>query len=142
MSETPPSTNALPGPDPATRRVLPESTRPVDPERVAQLLAAEWERFTLVVRQASGEHNKRASRSLPLGVTSSFQHWEPYPISIESARGAWLTDVDGNRLLDLSMGFGAMLVGHLNPLVVEQVDRGAAPTPARCSSRPRRRRPR
>ena len=54
-------------------------------------------------------------------VTSSFQHWEPYPISIESARGAWLTDVDGNRLLDLSMGFGAMLVGHLNPHVVEKV---------------------
>jgi glutamate-1-semialdehyde 2,1-aminomutase len=54
-------------------------------------------------------------------VTSSFQHWDPYPISIASARGAWLTDMDGNRLLDLSMGFGAMLVGHLNPLVVQHV---------------------
>ena len=35
--------------------------------------------------------------------------------------GAHLTDVDGNRLLDLSMGFGAMLVGHLNPVVVDAV---------------------
>jgi glutamate-1-semialdehyde 2,1-aminomutase len=59
--------------------------------------------------------------SLPLGVTSSFQHWEPYPISITSAKGAWLTDVDGRQLLDLSMGFGAMLVGHLNPAVVAAV---------------------
>src|SRR5690606_37431903 len=66
-------------------------------------------------------HNKRASEVLPLGVTSSFQHWDPYPISIQSARGAWLTDMDGRRLLDLSMGFGAMLVGHLNEKVVEHV---------------------
>ena len=106
--------------DPGTRRRLPERSKPIDHRRVEQLLAAEWERFTSW-SQASGEHNKRASRSLPLGVTSSFQHWEPYPISIASARGAWLTDVDGNRLLDLSMGFGAMLVGHLNPVVVEHV---------------------
>ena len=63
----------------------------------------------------------RASKSLPLGVTSSFQHWDPDPISVVSARGAWLTDVDGRQLLDLSMGFGAMLVGHLNPTVVEKV---------------------
>lgn len=106
--------------DPATRRRLPEGSQPIDPRRVEQLLAAEWERFTSW-SQGSGEHNERASRSLPLGVTSSFQHWEPYPISIASARGAWLTDVDDNRLLDLSMGFGAMLVGHLNPVVVQHV---------------------
>ena len=31
--------------------------------------------------------------------------------------------MDGRRLLDLSMGFGAMLVGHLNPVVVEHVQR-------------------
>jgi glutamate-1-semialdehyde 2,1-aminomutase len=32
-----------------------------------------------------------------------------------------MTDVDGRELLDLSMGFGAMLAGHLNPTVVEEV---------------------
>ena len=31
-----------------------------------------------------------------------------------------MTDVDGRQLLDLSMGFGAMLAGHLNPVVVEE----------------------
>jgi glutamate-1-semialdehyde 2,1-aminomutase len=106
--------------DPGTYRRLPSSPRPVDPAVVERLLAAEWERFT----GWSGEsraHNERARATLPLGVTSSFQHWDPYPVSIASARGAWLTDVDGNRLLDLSMGFGAMLVGHLNPHVVDAV---------------------
>jgi len=94
---------------------------PVDPGRVQQLLAAEWEKFTANT-PASADHNRQASKSLPLGVTSSFQHWEPHPISIVKARGAWLTDVDGRRLLDLSMGFGAMLVGHLNPTVVAYVE--------------------
>ena len=114
------TTTDWPANDPGTYRRLPASSRPVDPEVVERLLAAEWERFTSW-SGASAEHNERASKSLPLGVTSSFQHWEPYPISIASARGAWLTDVDGNRMLDLSMGFGAMLVGHLNPRVVEKV---------------------
>ena len=109
-----------PAPDPNTRRHLPATSRPLDPARVEALLAQEWERFTAQTPE-SGVHNKEASESLPLGVTSSFQHWEPYPISIASARGAWLTDIDGRRMLDLSMGFGAMLVGHLNPAVVEKV---------------------
>lgn len=110
-----------PAHDPATRRHVPVSSRPLDPARVQQLLRQEWDRFTAST-PASGEENRRASKVLPLGVTSSFQHWDPYPISVASARGAWLTDVDGRRLLDLSMGFGAMLVGHLNPVVVERVE--------------------
>jgi glutamate-1-semialdehyde 2,1-aminomutase len=38
-----------------------------------------------------------------------------------SAKGAYFKDVDGRKLLDLSMGFGAMLVGHLNKDVVRAV---------------------
>ena len=120
MTEPTINTPTWPAHDPATRRWLPERWNRIDPDTVERLLAAEWDRFTQSTT-ASGEHNVRASRSLPLGVTSSFQHWDPYPISIASARGAWLTDVDGRQLLDLSMGFGAMLVGHLNPVVVERV---------------------
>ena len=106
--------------DPATWRHVPASSTPLDQARIETLLAAEWERFGGRT-SGPGEHNVRASKSLPLGVTSSFQHWDPYPISIKSARGAWLTDMDDRQLLDLSMGFGAMLVGHLNPVVVEKV---------------------
>jgi glutamate-1-semialdehyde 2,1-aminomutase len=106
--------------DPATWRHVPTTSAPVDHQRVASLMATEWDRFTAAT-PGSGAHNARASQSLPLGVTSSFQHWDPYPISVASARGAWLTDVDGRQLLDLSMGFGAMLVGHLNPTVVARV---------------------
>ncbi|MEP1125431.1 MAG: aminotransferase class III-fold pyridoxal phosphate-dependent enzyme [Ilumatobacter sp.] len=116
------NTPTWPSHDPATRRCLPTTFRPVDHDRVASLVASEWERFAKTT-PGSAEHNVRARRTLPLGVTSSFQHWDPHPISVQSAEGAWIADVDGRRLLDLSMGFGAMLVGHLNPVVVEHVTR-------------------
>ncbi len=114
------TTRSWPAHDPNTRRTVPAACSPMNTERVERLLAREWQTFESST-PGSGRHNKRASGSLPLGVTSSFQHWDPYPISITSARGAWLTDVDGRQLLDLSMGFGAMLVGHLNPVVVDHV---------------------
>lgn len=101
-------------------RNVPETSKPLNSERVAELLAREWETFSKVTPK-SGIHNKEAAKVLPLGVTSSFQHWDPHPISVVSAKGAYVTDIDGRELLDLSMGFGAMLVGHLNPTVVEKV---------------------
>ena len=109
-----------PANDPATWRHIPAGSAPLDEGRVQQLLAAEWDRFTSGT-PASGALNARSRATLPLGVPSSFQYWDPYPISVQSAKGAWLTDVDGRKLLDLSMGFGAMLVGHLNPTVVAAV---------------------
>ena len=116
------ATTPWPAHDPATWRSVPTSSTPVDPARVSALLAAEWERFTAQT-PGSAAHHERASGPLPLGVPSSFQHWDPYPVAITAAKGAWLTDVDGRALLDLSMGFGAMLVGHLNPAIVEAVGR-------------------
>ena len=103
-----------------TYRRVPATSTAISPEKVASVLAAEWELFTKNTK-ASEVESKRAFSSLPLGVTSSFQHWDPYPISIASAEGAYMTDVDGRKLLDLSMGFGAMLAGHLNPVVVEEI---------------------
>lgn len=114
--------SSIPAHDPATWRTVPEGSTPVSPERVADLLAREWERF-LESTPGSAAHHARAQNSLPLGVPSSFQHWDPHPVAVTSARGAWLTDVDGRPVLDLSMGFGAMLVGHLNPVVVAAVTR-------------------
>jgi glutamate-1-semialdehyde 2,1-aminomutase len=102
-----------------TFRSVPATSTPISPEKVASLLASEWQLFTKNTKGSATE-SARALKSLPLGVTSSFQHWDPYPLSIVSAKGAWMTDVDGRELLDLSMGFGAMLAGHLNPVVVAE----------------------
>jgi glutamate-1-semialdehyde 2,1-aminomutase len=65
----------------------------------------------------------RARRSLPAGVASSFQAYDPHPVVAASAAGGHLIDVDGNRYLDLNMGFGALFAGHVHPIVREAVDR-------------------
>jgi glutamate-1-semialdehyde 2,1-aminomutase len=102
-----------------TFRQVPISATPVSPARIQELLKIEQDKFVARAPK-SGEENARASKVTPLGVASSFQHWDPYPISIVSAKGAWLKDVDGRDMLDLSMGFGALLVGHLNDEVVKE----------------------
>jgi glutamate-1-semialdehyde 2,1-aminomutase len=104
-----------------TYRRLSKAPKAVNESKVDQLLASEWERFKESTFASKLEF-AMALDSMPMGVPSSFQHWDPYPISIVSAKGAWMTDVDGRELLDLSMGFGAMLAGHLNPTVVAEAE--------------------
>jgi glutamate-1-semialdehyde 2,1-aminomutase len=102
-----------------TYRSTPNRVKPVSPARIQELLEKERAKFSKQAPE-SGVENRRASAVTPLGVASSFQHWDPYPISIVSAKGAWMKDVDGREMLDLSMGFGALLVGHLNEEVIKE----------------------
>jgi glutamate-1-semialdehyde 2,1-aminomutase len=67
----------------------------------------------------------RAERSLPLGVTSSFQVGDPYPIYLSSGRGSYVTDVDGHSYIDYHNGFGTMVVGHAHPKVRAAIERAA-----------------
>jgi glutamate-1-semialdehyde 2,1-aminomutase len=103
-----------------TFRNVPATSKPLSESKVGALLDQEWARFKEGT-SASEKENKLAAQSFPMGVPSSFQYWEPYPISIKSAKGAWMVDMDGRDVLDMSMGFGAMLAGHLNPVVVQEI---------------------
>ena len=58
---------------------------------------------------------RRARRASSLGVASDD------PFVWRSARGAAVEDVDGNRLVDMTSGFGVALVGHRAPEVVSAV---------------------
>src|SRR2546425_6181898 len=49
-----------------------------------------------------------------------------WPIFWEHAAGANVWDVDGNRYIDLTAGFGVASVGHTNPRVVAAIRRQAA----------------
>ncbi len=46
---------------------------------------------------------------------------DDYPVFWASASGATVTDVDGNRYLDLTSAFGVAATGHTNPHVVEAI---------------------
>ena len=70
----------------------------------------------------SQKANARARKVLPLGVPSSFQAYDPYPIVIASADGPNMVDVDGNSYTDYDMGFGALFVGHRHPAVLRALD--------------------
>ncbi|HYU57261.1 MAG TPA: aminotransferase class III-fold pyridoxal phosphate-dependent enzyme, partial [Actinomycetota bacterium] len=48
------------------------------------------------------------------------------PVVISEGRGAVITDVDGNTLLDFSGGLGCQITGYSHPRVVEAVTRQAA----------------
>src|SRR5262249_4504275 len=61
----------------------------------------------------------------PSGVASSFQVGDPYPLYLRSGAGSHVIDVDGNDYIDHHNGFGAMVVGHARPKVVEAIDRAA-----------------
>jgi glutamate-1-semialdehyde 2,1-aminomutase len=74
----------------------------------------------------SQELHTRASTSMPLGVASSFQATEPYPIYLSRGRGSRVWDADGNEYVDYHNGFGTMAVGHAHPKVVEAIERAAS----------------
>lgn len=105
---------------PETFRALPTHSKPIDTNHLAKLFEQQIALYKSNLRSSSVEY-ERALKSIPLGAHSTFQSFDPYPISIASAKGAWMTDVDGRKMLDLSMGFGSMLAGHLNPEVIAEL---------------------
>ncbi|HZY71052.1 MAG TPA: acetyl ornithine aminotransferase family protein [Thermoplasmata archaeon] len=43
------------------------------------------------------------------------------PVVVERGEGVWLTDVDGNRLLDFTSGVGVVNTGHCHPAIVAAI---------------------
>ena len=70
----------------------------------------------------------RARRVTPGGVNSpvrAFRAVGGTPRFVASAKGPWLTDVDGNEYVDLICSWGPMILGHSHP-EVERAVREAA----------------
>jgi glutamate-1-semialdehyde 2,1-aminomutase len=82
---------------------------------------------------------ERAQRIMPGGVSSpvrAFRSVGGTPYFVAEAEGAWVTDVEGNRYLDYVQSYGAVILGHAHPTVVQAVRDAAgrgttygAPTP-------------
>ncbi|MCL3837766.1 glutamate-1-semialdehyde 2,1-aminomutase [Aeromicrobium duanguangcaii] len=71
----------------------------------------------------------RAKQVSPGGVNSpvrAFRAVGGTPRFMASGSGAWLTDADGNRFVDLVGSWGPMLLGHAHPEVIEAVTAAAA----------------
>lgn len=70
----------------------------------------------------------RAQARIPGGVNSpvrAFRGVGGEPVFFQEASGAWMTDVDGNRYVDLVGSWGPLILGHAYPPIVEAVTEAA-----------------
>ena len=85
----------------------------IDMDRVAHLKAIEDETFAQTHPQSLALR-KRARESMPLGVPLAWMavNWDHPPLFIESGDRSYITDVDGHRYLDVSLGITIASAGH------------------------------
>ena len=72
----------------------------------------------------SSELFLESEKVIPGGVNSpvrAFKSVGGTPIFVESAKGAYLYDADGNRLIDYINSWGPMILGHAHPPVIEAI---------------------
>ena len=78
----------------------------------------------------SAELHRRGLAVIPDGVSRSTVIIRPHPIYVDNAKGAWITDVDGNRYLDCNNNFTSIILGHADPVIEaavrKQLGRGTA----------------
>ncbi len=74
----------------------------------------------------SAQLYEAAQRVLPGGSTRLTIYSPPYPPYAAFGEGAWLTDVDGDRRLDLLNNFTSLIHGHADPAVTQAAARRAA----------------
>jgi len=58
-----------------------------------------------------------------LADAHSAHNYHPLPVVISSAEGAWVTDVEGRRYLDLLAAYSALNFGHRHPRLVAAAQR-------------------
>ncbi len=76
--------------------------------------------------RASIDYRKIAERTVAGGVASSWQDSPPHAVFVDHGEGSHLWDIDGNEYVDFHLGYGAMVVGHAHPKIVEAIRKAAA----------------
>src|SRR5213079_3265067 len=64
-----------------------------------------------------------AAQLRTLADAHSAHNYHPLPVVIASAEGAWVTDVEGNRYLDMLAAYSALNFGHRHPRLVDAARR-------------------
>ncbi|MBO8141372.1 MAG: glutamate-1-semialdehyde 2,1-aminomutase [Firmicutes bacterium] len=80
-------------------------------------------------RQRSRELFQRAVQHIPGGVNSPSRSYDAvgidHPVFMRRGQGAYLWDADGNRYLDYVAAYGALILGHAHPAVLEALTKVA-----------------
>jgi ornithine--oxo-acid transaminase len=68
-----------------------------------------------------------SERLIAASEARSAHNYHPLPVVVASAEGAWVTDADGRRYLDMLAGYSALNFGHRNQRLIDaakaQLDR-------------------
>lgn len=90
---------------------------------------AAYEKEYVSRTEKSRAHQRKAAKLLPGGVESNIRLFQPYPFVSRRAEGPYLYDIDGNKMIDYTLGYGPLILGHRHPKVVKavkaQIDRGS-----------------
>lgn len=72
--------------------------------------------------QKSHEFFERAKKVIPFGVNSNFRYWgdNETPV-IARGQDGYVYDFDGKRYIDYRLGFGPIILGHVDPFVNQRV---------------------
>src|ERR687894_2996321 len=71
----------------------------------------------------SYEYFLKGRKYLPGADSRSPLFYPPYPVVLEEGDGCWLTDVDGNKLLDFTANHTSLILGYNHPRVLEAIQR-------------------
>jgi len=69
------------------------------------------------------EESARSARAIAEVEAHAAHNYRPLPVVLESGDGAWVTDVDGRRYLDMLAGYSALNFGHRHPRLVAAAER-------------------
>jgi glutamate-1-semialdehyde 2,1-aminomutase len=84
---------------------------------------AEAEQRYVAGNPNSAKFNQNAKAVLPGGNTRTTLHYGPFPLTIRSAAGSQVTDVDGHTYADFINEHTAGVLGHSNPVIQEALKR-------------------
>jgi glutamate-1-semialdehyde 2,1-aminomutase len=94
----------------------------IDRQRIAELRDKEEKRLEDATPK-SFELYKRAIKSMPMGVASTYQARDPYPLYFSHGKGSKVYCIDGQEIADFHNGYGCMVQGHAHPAIVEAVQK-------------------
>ena len=69
----------------------------------------------------------RAADLIRLSEDHAAHNYHPLPVVLSEAEGAWVTDVEGRRYLDLLAAYSALNFGHRHPRLIAAAGAARAP---------------
>ncbi|WP_330332136.1 ornithine--oxo-acid transaminase [Streptomyces sp. NBC_00536] len=74
---------------------------------------------TQIDAKSDAQSHAATSAAISAADAHSAHNYHPLPVVVASAEGAWMTDVEGKRYLDMLAGYSALNFGHGNRRLID-----------------------